>query len=657
MKSFINITRSCILLVFVVGMFACKNKSDLERALEEAGNNRPELEKVLQHYRNDSLKLRATVFLIENMPGHYSYADTAYMNSYYAAIDSVALLYKNKEENRNDSLFLQTVNRFSNLNPDLVDDIHIIDAGYLIEHIDRAFYLWQEGEWAQQLSFDEFCEYLLPYKICETQSLDNWMEYMSVYGDTAALNRFRYCQLYKNAAYMACRKMNGSLRDSVKMRLIHESANYIPVRKISALLKITSGECEDYNLMAVALMRAHGIPVIMDFTPQWPFRNLGHSWLILTETSGKRVIFEGIGLDPASPHKEDHPTAKVFRKTYARNKEIETLHRYETFVPTTFNTPFIQDVTEEYQATVDIEIPVEDSRKHRYAYLSVFDNASWTPVHWGKLKNKKFRFEKMGKRAVYLPVFYEKFGIKAFADPVCVLSSGKIHALKADTAVKQHLTLLRKYPPFEPIFNIGHRIIGGKIQTASDSLFTDSLTLHTIREFGILAREIDLSSNTDSARYWRYYPPDGAHCNIAELFFYEKDSIAPIMGKIIGTPGSFRNDGNHAKEAAFDRNALTFFDAPQNNGCWVGLDFGRPVHIEKIIYLPRNDGNCIEIGDEYELFYWGDHQWQSLGRKKSDHIRLDYDNCPANALFLLHNHTKGKEERIFTYENGEQVWW
>jgi hypothetical protein len=87
------------------------------------------------------------------------------------------------------------------------------------------------------------------------------------------------------------------------------------------------------------------------------------------------------------------------------------------------------------------------------------------------------------------------------------------------------------------------------------------------------------------------------------------------------------------------------------------LDFGKPVRIGKIDYLPRNDGNCIEPGDEYELFYWNNRQWQSLGRKQAERIRLDYDNCPSNALFLLHNHTKGKEERIFTYENGEQVWW
>jgi len=33
------------------------------------------------------------------------------------------------------------------------------------------------------------------------------------------------------------------------------------------------------------------------------------------------------------------------------------------------------------------------------------------------------------------------------------------------------------------------------------------------------------------------------------------------------------------------------------------------------------------------------------------------NNVPSEALYLLHNKTKGTDERIFTYEKGEQVWW
>jgi hypothetical protein len=655
-KKIVKKTFFFVLIVISGLCHSCKNDSDLSLALKIAGDNRPELEKVLKHYRNDSLKYKAAVFLIENMPGHYTRSDTAYMNAYYAAIDSVMLLCKNESDKMRDSLFHQTVARFTNLQQKLIGDIHIIKSGYLIDHIDRAFFSLQMGDWAQHINFDDFCEYLLPYKVCEAQDLDDWREYLIHYGDTATLTRLSYCGLYKNAAYMACRTINNSLQDHVRKRWGGDRTNYIPVRKMSSLLKIPSGICDDYCYMELALMRAHGIPVIMDYTPQWSSRALGHSWLVLIGTSGTKVVFESLGPDPLCSYKEA-PMAKVFRKTYARNKEIVKIHRSEKYIPPKFATPFMKDVTEEYQATVDLTFPVKDSRNHTYAYLSVFNNASWVPVHWGKLKNKKVRFDKMGRRTAYLPVFYEGSGIRAFSDPVVVLLSGEVKTLKADTSVRQHLTLLRKHPPLERVYNVAHLVMGGKIQIASDSLFTDSVTLHTIEEFGVVAREINLGGRADSARYWRYLSPDSSYCNMAELFFYEKDSVTPIMGEIIGTSGSKTNDDRFTKAAVFDRDALTFFNAPQESHCWVGLDFGRPVCIDRIIYYPRSDGNNIEIGHEYELFYWEDGQWQSLGRKKADSARLEYERCPGgNALFLLHDYTKGNEERIFTYENGEQVW-
>ncbi len=91
-------------------------------------------------------------------------------------------------------------------------------------------------------------------------------------------------------------------------------------------------------------------------------------------------------------------------------------------------------------------------------------------------------------------------------------------------------------------------------------------------------------------------------------------------------------------------------------GSWVGYDLGKPRQIWTVRYLPRNNFNVIEPGNEYELFYY-DKGWQSLGVKTTKKQYLEYENVPTNALFLLRNKTQGKEERIFTYENGKQVWW
>ncbi|MDR1155854.1 MAG: hypothetical protein LBL04_14200, partial [Bacteroidales bacterium] len=84
---------------------------------------------------------------------------------------------------------------------------------------------------------------------------------------------------------------------------------------------------------------------------------------------------------------------------------------------------------------------------------------------------------------------------------------------------------------------------------------------------------------------------------------------------------------------------------------------GKPVETGKVCYVPRTDGNDVTIGHLYELFYWNETGWISLGQKPAGDIKLVYDDVPANSVYWLRDLTSGKEERIFTYEAGRQVWW
>jgi hypothetical protein len=58
----------------------------------------------------------------------------------------------------------------------------------------------------------------------------------------------------------------------------------------------------------------------------------------------------------------------------------------------------------------------------------------------------------------------------------------------------------------------------------------------------------------------------------------------------------------------------------------------------------------------YELFYMDD-DWISLGVKEATGDSITFDKIPENALLWLRNLDEGKEERIFTLENGKQIWW
>ncbi|WP_029904863.1 transglutaminase-like domain-containing protein [Prevotella sp. 10(H)] len=638
-----------ILLSFVIFLYSCSLKENrLENAIKQAKENKPELEKVLKHYSEnieDSLKYKAACFLIENMPGHLSIKDTLTIIAYYNEIDSLAKLYDFPKHDKRDSLFLIINNKYKDIQPSYVSDIEIITADYLIKNIEESFSLWKDGNWAKHINFDEFCEYILPYKITEGQILDNWKEYFSGYCEKTVSEI--YCDQHKNMAYLACGCVNNDLSHEIRPHL--KSVDGYPILKMNTLTKVPYGTCDEYSILALSVMRAKGIPTAIDFTPQWPFQSKGHSWNVLLNNFGKHMVFEGAMSSPGTLHKEDHKMAKVFRRTYAINKEIEDIHESEKFIPSVFDLPFIKDVTPEYMATRNVTINIDNKNKHSYAYLTVFDNKQWQPIHWGRCKGNTVTFNNMGRDIAYLPVYYTVKGIEAAAVPFIITAKGDTKELIADTLHKQTLKLYRKYPQLTYTDFGGKRMVGAKLQASNDSLFQDLRSVHTIPK-ATQVEDIRLSGDSLTYRYWRYFSSDWSFCSIAELAFFEKDSVKPTYGRAIGNESD-------KKELAFDKTLLTFFESPSTSGAWVGMDFGEPVSINRIVCIARGDGNCVEPENEYELLYWGKDAWVSMGKKTAQDFYIEYENCPTNALFLLRNHTKGKEERIFTYENNKQIWW
>jgi hypothetical protein len=61
-------------------------------------------------------------------------------------------------------------------------------------------------------------------------------------------------------------------------------------------------------------------------------------------------------------------------------------------------------------------------------------------------------------------------------------------------------------------------------------------------------------------------------------------------------------------------------------------------------------------GQEYELFYFDDG-WQSLGKSVAGDDPLVFTDIPAGCLYWLVATDSDNEERIFTIEDGIQVWW
>ena len=139
MKTFIgySILMSCMLLCM-----ACNR--NLDRALQQAGDNRAEMEKVLVHFKDDPdpLKYRAAKFLIENMPYHYTYEGKA-----IEAYDSIYLQMADEPLPERNHFFKERTDNIRFSDQRFATDIQTVKADYLIRAIDEACDTWRRSSW------------------------------------------------------------------------------------------------------------------------------------------------------------------------------------------------------------------------------------------------------------------------------------------------------------------------------------------------------------------------------------------------------------------------------------------------------------------------------------------------------------------------------
>lgn len=617
---------------------SCTDRA-LETSLKLSGENRAELERVLLHYKDNPEKKKAAEFLIRNMKWCHA-EDSPFMDIYYKQVDSLQA---------NDSIYAEEMiafydsiykpERFQNMTVNF--DLCTMKADYLIDHIDRAFQAWQ-SPWAKALSLDEFCEYILPHRL-GNEPLEPWM--------------VMYQKTFKSVADTMYNRKVDELYEVISWMVVghrYYTPSYVPDLRPSSLLGIKVGACPAYTALGRYIYRSIGVPVVSDFTPNWANHAMGHEWISIMADGKCYPIMPGSPCRFGNHIKGgSYRISKAYRNTYG---DQGGLIKDEEDIPPFFKNRRIIDVTNQYIETTDVELAdcFDTETNTHYAYLSVFDLRDWKVVAYGAKKGAGYVFKDMARNAVYLPVFYSKGNYTPAYYPVKVDEKGIVSYLNPDVKHKRRVVLTRKFMDMNPKKWI-KAIIGGYFVLSREAAFADADTIHID-----LLKECNYQTVTlnKAYRYMKYVPPIKTEGNMAEIELYDEKG-QKLTGKVIGNYRPERMDAMETMKRAFDGNVLSSPKTVKTqNDAWVGLDLGRVVSISKLVYLPRNDDNFIKEGELYELFYW-DREWKSLGRQVGSRQLqyLEYDNVPDNALLLLRNLTKGKEERIFTYEDGKQVWW
>lgn len=614
---------------------ACAHNARLEYALEFAGENRAQLERVLTHYKDSGLKYDAACFLIENMPGYYSYTGDE--------LDSVKVVqagiyYKKrliKELKEKWEMF-----SYSRLQK--VYDAKVITADYLIENIDLAFATWQSTPWGKFISFDEFCEWILPYRIGD-EPLENWRK--AYYDKYSVL----LDSLYQGKDVVVA--ADSLMRVLVRRGWIYNTDLKLPRLGAMFLEKQCVGYCRETCDYSTYVLRSVGIPTGTDILIGTPETAGGHMWNVVKDSVGVVPFW----FEPVLRGNDDgRKKGKVYRLCFGMQEEKIPGMRTEPEVPQVLKSPYLKDVTCDYFGDTSAEIELDEEPRGKYVYLGISSRSGWVPVDGVVPQGKKVTFKGIEPEVIYMPLLWEKGKYREAGYPFKLTEGGVCHYRPQQAT--QEVVLYRKYPLLKWTRYHLAGIVGSKIEASNTLVFKHAELLYHIVDTPKTNYNPVECMPKQKYRYVRFKAAKDQLARIGELMLYRSAKEESKID-VKAVAGSIPDLGNEdvSKEKMCDGDFLTYFLSDDKGG-YATLDLGKPEYIGRLVYVPRNDDNYITPGDTYELLYQGSVQgWISLGRQTARERRLVYDNVPENALLWLRNLSCGKEEQVFWMENGKQV--
>ncbi|TCK56435.1 hypothetical protein C8C83_4450 [Flavobacterium sp. 90] len=612
-----------------------KNELEKNKTLLERVDQYPELKAALNHYSDpkDSLKRKAMHFLIANLDnkkGLTKIADNEIVSIYKKMyISSMSDTFDFRKKYQYPPVFNTTE----------ISDSDLIKAKDLIENVDLAFEAYK-FPWAKKVPFNDFCQYILPHRILG-EPFSNWRAFF--FHKNKSLVKY----LLKNKIEdpeVVCRILNDSLIKQFKFY----SKLELPCPNLISLDKNPIGLCMPRYLLYTALARSIGLPVALDFIPQ--FGNFGgsHYWVTLIQkknfsfNAGEKwepCLFRGV---------------KYFRHVYTNNLRGSDKSPLEN--------PNVIDVTKQYQERKIGNLKLElNTTVSKDLYLFTFGmSKEFVCLQKAEIHHKKIFFNDISyfDDSILFIGYYKGAEIIPVENPFKIHNwTREISYMFPSKSFVQTIRLFRKFPISFEEGNFYKEVAGAKIQGSNFKNFKDKKDIFTFKDYPQNDNKVKLNSQYDF-NYYRYLPNESGQVNLAELqFIFDNEKDQLNESKYYQFDPKFKNISN-----LFDNDSRTYYFSSSKEN-WIGIDRSQSKikKIKAIKIVARNTYNFIEKNNTYELFYF-DFGWKSLGAKKAKDSFINFQNVPANSVLLLKNLSEGYQERIFTYEiyntvTPKQVFW
>lgn len=396
--------RFYIKLIFFVAMCVillnniCVAQDDLNNTLEKAADNKEQLKQVLNYYSNEKEKLVAVKYLISNLWAHTKGSGKC--------------------------------------------DASVITANYLIQTIDSAYFKWKEMPWARHVTFEEFCEWLLPYKVVETQSIDKWSEKLyNLLWDN--IRNMPPDDDEYNTATKTALMVRQTLREKLQYNINLYGQNNLTT--IEEMLYVKSATTSYYSQLLVAACRSVGVPAVLDESalkglyPTTMFYDTtyktANQWAVILTSQGLEMpIANDISAEESYAFFPYDKCPKVYRNTFAVNQRVK--HYMQT---AKYHYSFglcKHDVTDKYFLTTDLSIPIVfkllKMLKDSYVYIAAEvymgnqEQKDWLIVDFGEIKDDCALFCKMGRDINYLIMGYNGTELIPISKPFQLCKNGSI---------------------------------------------------------------------------------------------------------------------------------------------------------------------------------------------------------------------------------------
>ena len=411
----------CVLLIF-----SCKHQPTLPKNVEDtlnnAGNNRIQLETVINHYKTDSEKLMAAYYLIGNMKDKgtivHELVDEDGVSVNFNMAD---FQFQEDETNWLDSV--KAVRGPLKERETFLPDLENITSEFLINNIDRAFQAKERSPFCKGISEHDFYEYILPYRV-DYEKLEPWRALI-----LKTLTKQQKDSVYSFSNVLAA---TNYIDNMFQKNFNFGGSRYYKQKKVrcySELIHDKVGKCDDMCNLMVMVLRSVGIPVALDgINYRRASDSNGHGWCVIIDPKhNKNYPFDALSDNGPGLFKlpDDNPP-KVFRKQFTIINSNSIKNKVEIIHPNFYKQNSL-DVTSEYLETVSIVIPTDSAYASLPIYLNLWHQGEWKPIDYSFSPDSLIaKFTQVAKDQMYCLTSFNNFVNSEINEPFIVNRFGEI---------------------------------------------------------------------------------------------------------------------------------------------------------------------------------------------------------------------------------------